>query len=139
MQGRSEKCFKCDQVGHIGADYKKKVVTCYNYGEEGHISPNCTKPKKNQSGGKVFALTGSETTPENRLIKGTCFIHGTPLVVIFDTGETHSFISLDCAKRLNLEIYDINGSMVIDSPASRSVTTLSACLNYPVDILVENS
>ncbi|XP_058788081.1 uncharacterized protein LOC131662331 [Vicia villosa] len=46
-----------------------KTVTCYNYGEEGYIGPQCTKPKKNQSGGKVFSLSGSETTLENRLIK----------------------------------------------------------------------
>src|SRR3954465_5957451 len=129
-----KKCFKCEEVGHVAADCKKRVVTCYNGGEEGHTSPNCPRPKKNQSGGKVFALTGSETTPEDRLIKGTCFIHGTPLVAIIDTGETHSFISLDCAMRLNFEISDINGSMVIDTPASGSVTTSSACLNCPVDI-----
>src|SRR3954471_8716933 len=129
-----KKCFKCEEVGHVAADCKKKIVTCYNCGEEGHISPQCPKPKKNQAGGKVFALSGSETTPEDRLIKGTCFIHGTPLVAIIDTRATHSFISLDCAKRLNLEISKISGSMVIDTPASGSVTTSSVCLNCPVDI-----
>ncbi|XP_058755660.1 uncharacterized protein LOC131628871 [Vicia villosa] len=30
-----------------------KTVTCYNCSEEGHISPQCTKPKKNQSSGKI--------------------------------------------------------------------------------------
>ncbi|XP_058762580.1 uncharacterized protein LOC131635962 [Vicia villosa] len=54
------RCYKC-----------VKTVTCYNFGEEGHISPRCTKLKKNQSGGKVFALSVSETTPEDRLIKVT--------------------------------------------------------------------
>ncbi|XP_058745963.1 uncharacterized protein LOC131618823 [Vicia villosa] len=48
-----------------------KTVTCYNCGVEGHISPECTKPKKNQSSGKVYALSGSQTTPEDRLIKVT--------------------------------------------------------------------
>ncbi|KAI5417581.1 hypothetical protein KIW84_042259 [Lathyrus oleraceus] len=38
----------------------------------GHISPQCPKPKKeNQSGGKVFALPGSETSADDRLIRGT--------------------------------------------------------------------
>ncbi|KAI5419970.1 hypothetical protein KIW84_043948 [Lathyrus oleraceus] len=38
----------------------------------GHISPQCPKPKKeNQSGGKVFALSGSETSADDRLIRGT--------------------------------------------------------------------
>ncbi|KAI5420943.1 hypothetical protein KIW84_044695 [Lathyrus oleraceus] len=34
--------------------------------------PQCPKPKKeNQSGGKVFALSGSETSADDRLIRGT--------------------------------------------------------------------
>ncbi|KAI5431619.1 hypothetical protein KIW84_035702 [Lathyrus oleraceus] len=35
------------------------------------LSPQCPKPKKeNQSGGKVFALSGSETAADDRLIRG---------------------------------------------------------------------
>ncbi|KAI5438995.1 hypothetical protein KIW84_024652 [Lathyrus oleraceus] len=34
-------------------------------------APQCPKPKKeNQSGGKVFALSGSETSADDRLIRG---------------------------------------------------------------------
>ncbi|XP_050885289.1 uncharacterized protein LOC127088790 [Lathyrus oleraceus] len=39
-----------------------------------------------------------------------------PLIAIIVTGATHSFISLDCAKRLNLELSVMRGSMVIDNP-----------------------
>ncbi|XP_058775373.1 uncharacterized protein LOC131649637, partial [Vicia villosa] len=133
-KSEEKKCYRCGKAGHIAIECKGNTVTCFNCGEEGHISPKCPKPRKNQAGGKVFALSGSETTPDDRLIKGTCFIHGTPLIAIIDTGATHSFISLDCVKRLNLEISEINGSMVIDTPASGSVTTSFACLNCPIDI-----
>lgn len=113
-------------------------MTCYNCGEVGHTRPQCTKPKKDQSGGKVFALTGGETTSEDGLIRGTCFINGNPLIVVIDTGATHSFIALDCAKRLNLELSDMNGSMVIDTPVMGSVTTSSICLNCPLSIFGRN-
>ena len=129
-----KKCYKCGKAGHLSIDCKGKSVTCYNCGEEGHIRPQCPKPRKDQSGGKVFALSGSETTPEDRLIKGTCFIHGTPLVAIIDTGATHSFISLDCAERLKLDISGMRGSMVVDTPASGSVTTSLVCRNCPIEI-----
>ena len=43
-------------------------MTCYNCGEQGHISTKCDKPKKEQARGKVFALSGSETADEDRLI-----------------------------------------------------------------------
>ncbi|KAI5385082.1 hypothetical protein KIW84_071904 [Lathyrus oleraceus] len=66
-----KKCFKCGKGGHLAAECRLKTVTCFNCGEVGHISPQCPKPKKeNQSGGKVFALSGSETSADDRLIRG---------------------------------------------------------------------
>ncbi|XP_058741098.1 uncharacterized protein LOC131613447 [Vicia villosa] len=59
-----KKCYKCGKTGHLLADCKSNTVTCYNCGEEGHISTNCQKPKKAKFGGKVFALTGSETNQQ---------------------------------------------------------------------------
>jgi hypothetical protein len=57
-----------------------------------------------------------------------------PLIAIIDTGATHSFISMDCAKRLNLELFVMCGRMVIDTPAMGSVTTSSVCLKCPLNI-----
>ncbi|XP_050895919.1 uncharacterized protein LOC127102610, partial [Lathyrus oleraceus] len=128
-------CFKCGKSGHranqcgVGSS-----VTCYNYGEKGHISTKCDNPKKEKARGKVFALSGAEATTDDRLIQGTCFINGTPLIAIIDTGATHSFISLDCAKRLNLILFDMRRSMVIDTPAMGSVSTSYVCLNCPLSI-----
>ncbi|XP_058741293.1 uncharacterized protein LOC131613662, partial [Vicia villosa] len=128
-------CFKCGKIGHkankcgVGSS-----VTCYNCGEQGHISTKCDKPKKEQAKGKVFALSGAEASTDDRLIQGTCFINGTPLIAIIDTGATHSFISLDCAKRLNLVLSDMRRSMVIDTPAMGSVSTSFVCLNCPLSI-----
>src|ERR1044072_1337507 len=133
-KSNDKKCFKCGKLGHVANDCRVRVVTCYNCGEEGHTRPQCTKPKKEQAGGKVFALFGSDTKPDDRLIKGTCFINDIPLIAIIDTGATYSFIALDCAKRLNLEISNMDGSMVIDTPASGSVTTSYVCRNCPIVI-----
>lgn len=45
-----------------------------------------------------------------------------------DTGATHSFISLDCTKRLDLKLTSMIRSMVIDIPSSGLVTTSLVCL-----------
>ncbi|XP_050914665.1 uncharacterized protein LOC127129553 [Lathyrus oleraceus] len=111
-------CFKCGKQGHNSFDCRVgSNVTCYNCGEQGHISTKCNKSKKEQAKRKVFALSGVDTSIEERLIRGTCFINNMPLIAIIDTSATHSFISLYCAKRLNLESSVMRGTMVIDTPA----------------------
>ena len=62
--------------------------------------------KKVQAKGKVFALTGTQTVNENRLIRGTCFFDSTPLIAIIDIGATHYFIAIDCARKLGLIMSD---------------------------------
>jgi hypothetical protein len=82
----------------------------------------------------VFALSSAEATSDARLIQGTFFINGTPLTAIIDTGATHSFISLDCAKRLNLILSDMRRSMVIDTPAMGFISTSYVCLKCLLSI-----
>ncbi|XP_050876860.1 uncharacterized protein LOC127080589 [Lathyrus oleraceus] len=57
-----------------------------------------------------------------------------PLIAIIDTNATHSCISLDCAKRLNLELSVMLRSMVIDTLAMGSMTTSSICLKCSLNI-----
>jgi len=61
-----------------------------------------------------------------------CFINSTPLIAIIDTGATHYFISVSCVERLNLVVTLLLRGMVIDTPASGSVTTSLVCAKCPV-------
>ncbi|XP_050897693.1 serine/arginine-rich splicing factor RS2Z32-like [Lathyrus oleraceus] len=90
------KCFKCGKSGHLIADCKTNVPTCYNCREPSQ------KPKKAQTGGKVFALTGSQPNISYRLIRGTFYIHDIPLIAIIDTGATHSFIYANYVRKMGL-------------------------------------
>ncbi|XP_058767294.1 uncharacterized protein LOC131640961 [Vicia villosa] len=121
------RCYRCGVGGH-------RAFECTCAEMKWHISTKFDKPKKEQAKGKVFTLSGSKTTAEDRLIRGKCFINGTPLIDIIDTGTTHSFISLECALRLNLVLSDMRGSMIIDTPAMGSVTISYVCLNCPLSI-----
>ncbi|XP_058744393.1 uncharacterized protein LOC131617019 [Vicia villosa] len=62
------RCFRYGQPGHVVPECKRKDVVYFNCGEEGHVSTKCQKPKKEQSSGKVFALSGTQTTSEDKLI-----------------------------------------------------------------------
>ncbi|XP_050897050.1 uncharacterized protein LOC127103852 [Lathyrus oleraceus] len=133
-----KKCYKCGKTWNFITDCKDNGVTCYNYGEQGHISTNFQKPNKAPSEGFFFHFSGTETTSADRLIRGTCFINSTPLIAIIDTGATHSFISLNCAKRLDLNLSSMVGSIVIDTLTSGSVTTSLVCLKCPLTIYGKN-
>ncbi|GAU43834.1 hypothetical protein TSUD_371130 [Trifolium subterraneum] len=125
-------CYSCGKEGHKSKECKATTPTCFNCGEEGHKSPECKKPKKVT--GKVFALNGEGADQVDNLIRGTCFIHDTPLIAIIDTGATHSFISMECMKRLNIPVYEMSGCMNIETPANGSVITRLVCRNCPVSV-----
>jgi len=129
-----KRCFRCGKKGHTTAECKHDDVVCFNCNEEGHIGSQCKKPKKAQATGRVFALTGTQTENEDRLIRGTCYFDNTPLVAIIDSGATHCFIAVDCAAKLNLAMSDMNGEMVVETPAKCSVTTSLVCLGCPVSM-----
>ncbi|CAJ2642088.1 unnamed protein product [Trifolium pratense] len=128
--GKGDKCFNCGKWGHR-SDVCLVKVTCFNCGEEGHKSPMCKKPKKTM--GKVFALSGDDADQGDNLIRGTCFIYNTPLIAIIDTGATHSFISVDCMKRLSIPVSEMSGRMEIETPANGSVTTRLVCRDCPLN------
>lgn len=79
-------------------------------------------------------MTGTQTTNEDRLIRGTCFFNSTPLIAIIDTGATHCFIALECAYKLGLIVSDMKGEMVVENPAKGSVTTFLVCLRCPLSM-----
>ena len=126
---KGDSCYKCGQKGHKAFKCKKDI-TCFNCGEEGHLSTKCTQPKK--AAGKVFALNAEEVEHLDNLIRGMCFINSTPLIAIIDTGATHSFIAVSCVERLGLVVTPLSRWMVIDTPASGSVTTSLVCAKCPV-------
>ncbi|XP_050914570.1 uncharacterized protein LOC127129428 [Lathyrus oleraceus] len=97
-------------------------------------STTCQKPKKSQTGGKVFVLAGSQPNSSIRLIRGTCYIHDISLIAIIDTGATRSFISANCVRKVGRVLSTLNGGLVIDTSTNGSVTTCLVCLNYPLSI-----
>nr|GFB44147.1 hypothetical protein [Tanacetum cinerariifolium] len=75
-------CFKCGQAGHLQKDCKKNT-TASTYGQA---------DKKPGATGRVFAITEGHAANASSTIKGTLFIYGHAVFVLFDTGATHSVI-----------------------------------------------
>ncbi|XP_058775066.1 uncharacterized protein LOC131649317 [Vicia villosa] len=126
------------RIGYHAPYCKDDGSTCFNYGEQGHISTQCQTPKKDanaaKTNGGIFALSGVEDSKKDNLIRGTCFINNAELVTIIDIGATHSSILLDCATMLGLNLSSMDGSRVIDTPASGFATTTFVCKGHPLII-----
>lgn len=128
------RCFKCGKTGYHGVDYTSDGMIYYNYDEHAHISTNFQKPKKAQSGGKVFALIGTKTTSTDHLIRGTCFRNGIPLIAIIDIDIKLLFVLLDYTERLGVKLSSMNVNLIVDTLALGLVTTSWVCLNCPLMI-----
>nr|GFC84703.1 reverse transcriptase domain-containing protein [Tanacetum cinerariifolium] len=62
--------------------------------------PNTTADKKPGASGRVFAITEGQAANTSGTITGTLFIYGHAVLVLFDTGATHSVISSAFALRI---------------------------------------
>jgi len=81
-------------------------------------------------------MTRTKTTQNHDLIQGTCLIKSKTLNVLYDSNATHSFISNDGVKHLELPISSLDTSLVVSTPTSKFVITNKVCLNCP--LFIEN-
>ncbi|XP_057418304.1 uncharacterized protein LOC130712492 [Lotus japonicus] len=117
-------CFKCNQKGHYANECGKEIV-CWKCQKPGHVERNCLNAAKAEpvlntargrrlsAPGRVFAISGEQATVTDDLIQGTCVIAGTSLMVLFDSGATHSFIAEHCVKKLGLLTADLPFDLVV--------------------------
>ncbi|XP_004491307.1 uncharacterized protein [Cicer arietinum] len=141
------RCSRCGKQGHMTYECRDAGITCFNCQQQGHISTTCPYPRKTpqpgnqssqasrpKSNGRVFALSGAGASEKDNLIQGTCLISDTPLFVLFDCGATHSFVSLDCVRRLGLHVSRLPYELIVNTPTSDSVDTSSVCLDISIHV-----
>ncbi|XP_057418505.1 uncharacterized protein LOC130712701 [Lotus japonicus] len=132
-------CFKCNHKGHYANECGKEIV-CWKCQKPGHIDRDCPNAAKAESvlntargrrptaPGRAFAMSGEQAAVTDDLIQGTCVIVGISLMVLFDSGATHSFIAEECVKSLGLLTADLPFDLVATTPVADRLVMHTACL-----------
>nr|GFC69839.1 retrotransposon protein [Tanacetum cinerariifolium] len=95
-----------------GKECYRVTGACFSCGLTGHMDKDC--PKNNRGNGndklpdvkrKVYSFTKDQAANSSGTVMGTLFMNGRAVFVLFDTGATHSVISVSLSKYINSVIF----------------------------------
>jgi hypothetical protein len=112
---------------------------CFNCGSADHFIKACPQPRKPLQGqgfnqnnqgkgkkrvmqvrqGRVNFATLAEFPEGAPIMMGTFSIDYKPVIILFDSGATHSFISDKCGARVGLDSCQTKGSYMISTPGGK--------------------
>jgi hypothetical protein len=126
---------------------------CFNCGSPSHFIKDCPQPRKSFQGqtsnpinkgkgkrqmvqvrqGRVNLTTLSKLPEGTPIMTGTFSINHHPVIVLFYSGATHSFISKDCGTKVGLDIYSINEAYRIVTPGGKILSN-QICRMVPIQL-----
>jgi hypothetical protein len=126
---------------------------CFNCRSSSHFIKDCPQPRRSFQGqisnpvnkgkgkkqvvqvhqGRVNLTTLSELPEGVPIMTGTFSINHQPVIVLFDSGATHSFISSKCGTKMGLEPYPTNWIYMIATPGGK-ISANQVCRSVPIQM-----
>nr|AAN01260.1 Putative retroelement [Oryza sativa Japonica Group]AAP53141.1 retrotransposon protein, putative, Ty3-gypsy subclass [Oryza sativa Japonica Group] len=111
-----------------------KPVVCFNCGDPGHYADKCPKPRRvkvvpaqnnsavSASKARVNHVAAAEAQDAPDVILGTFLVNSVPATVLFDSGATHSFLSMSFAGNHGMEVEDLRRPLMVSTPSNQALS-----------------
>ncbi|XP_015960119.1 uncharacterized protein LOC107484026 [Arachis duranensis] len=132
-QSKNSLDLTCVRCGRFHPYYSCKIGLggCFNCGLPGHFVRDCTRGKnpsvgQSQHQGRVFAVNVNDASKADPLMRDICLIGDKILIVLYDTGASHFFVSFAKVEELGLKVSELPFDLHVHTP-HQTVTTRSCC------------
>ena len=116
----------CDQTGHYARH-------CPNKKPAGGAPTKKLVGDRPRASGRVFYLTTTKATQSGNLVQTTCLLFNHEVVVLYDLGATHSFVSNECVRRLGLVMQELGCELIV-ATSDGEVSTTSVCVGCLMEV-----
>nr|GEY31556.1 hypothetical protein [Tanacetum cinerariifolium] len=138
----TQKCYKCNKVGHFARDYRSSSNTnvanaqkdgketpmgngCFECEASGHFKRDCPKLRNKNGGNKnaqrwVYEVGNAEKNgnapmnPDSNVITGTFLLNNRYASILFDTGADRSFIATAFSLLVNIDPTPLGSSYDVE-------------------------
>nr|GEW64238.1 hypothetical protein [Tanacetum cinerariifolium] len=139
----SPSCTICGKL-HLGKVCHRATGAYFECGEVGHLAKDCKKCSTSSKGnknnkphatsGRVFALTTEQAANAPGTILGTLYMYDRGVFVLFDTGSTHSVVSIAFSKHLKVPPIPLDNALSLSTPIRNSVIISYEFRNCPLRV-----
>nr|KYP50505.1 hypothetical protein KK1_027661 [Cajanus cajan] len=119
-------------MGHESTNYLARNRSERDAQRGGAQRGDAQRGDRPTTAGRVFALTRAEASTSSDLVKGKGRAAGKDVMILFDSGASHSFISYACAAMLGVPVCDLGLRLLVPTPASTSVVASELCADCPI-------
>ncbi|KAI3522357.1 hypothetical protein L1887_00076 [Cichorium endivia] len=150
-------CYKCGKTGHMSRDCREIVKMCFGCNQFGHVKADCPKatsgsvrapapstlritsggtkkPEVPKAQGRVFQLTAEEAKTASDVVAGTFNVNFVPALVLFDSGASHSFVSLAFSQGFSHPLEALVQPLVVEIADDKVITVTKVYKNCVIEI-----